>query len=145
MASDHPIRASDRDRDTVVDTLRDAYTAGRLTLEEFNERTAAAYASRTWDDLRELTADLPVQPVLGADIPERDAPRVPALPSAPPLPAPPPHTPPRPAQRGHAGMLIPFVMFWFLVALVTHSPAAVAAPVVIIVVVLLISGIFRRR
>jgi hypothetical protein len=68
MPSDH-IRASDRDRDAVVATLRDAYTDGRLTLDEFQERTAAAYDGRTWGDLRELTTDLPVQPVLGSDLP----------------------------------------------------------------------------
>ena len=68
MPSDH-IRASDHDRDAVVTTLRDAYTEGRLTLEEFQERTATAYDGRTWGDLRELTTDLPVQPVLGADLP----------------------------------------------------------------------------
>src|SRR6185437_12141119 len=68
MPSDH-IRASDHDRDAVVATLRDAYTQGRLTLEEFQERTAAAYDGRTWGDLRELTTDLPVQPVLGSDLP----------------------------------------------------------------------------
>ena len=68
MASNH-IRASDRDRDAVVATLRDAYTDGRLTLEEFQERTAAAYGGRTWGDLRELTTDLPVQPILGTDLP----------------------------------------------------------------------------
>ena len=43
MASDHMMRASDLDRDAVVATLRDAYTAGRLTLEEFDERMTAAY------------------------------------------------------------------------------------------------------
>ena len=69
MASDH-IRASDLDRDAVVGALRDAYTEGRLSLEEFQERSTAAYAGRTWGDLRELTTDLPVQPVLGADLPE---------------------------------------------------------------------------
>jgi hypothetical protein len=53
----------------VVATLRDAYADGRLTLEEFQERTAAAYGGRTWGDLRGLTTDLPVQPVLGADLP----------------------------------------------------------------------------
>jgi hypothetical protein len=68
MASDH-IRASDRDRDAVVGMLRDAFAEGRLTLEEFQERTTAAYAGRTWGDLRELTGDLPVQPFLGADLP----------------------------------------------------------------------------
>ena len=59
MASDHVMRASDLDRDAVVATLRDAYTAGRLTLEEFDERMTAAYASRTWGELRKLTEDLP--------------------------------------------------------------------------------------
>jgi hypothetical protein len=73
MPSDH-IRASDHDRDAVVATLRDAYTEGRLTLEEFQERTAAAYDGRTWGDLRELTTDLPVQPVLGSDLPPEAAP-----------------------------------------------------------------------
>src|SRR5215472_11493468 len=68
MASDH-IRASDHDRDAVVGTLRDAFAEGRLTLDEFQERTTAAYAGRTWGALRELTTDLPVQPFLGADLP----------------------------------------------------------------------------
>src|SRR5690349_24176668 len=70
--TDRPIRASDRERESVVDVLRDAYTDGRLTLEEFEQRTSAAYASKTWSDLRELTGDLPVEPVLGADLPQRD-------------------------------------------------------------------------
>ena len=67
--TDRPIRASDKERESVVDVLRDAYTEGRLTLDEFEDRTSAAYASKTWADLRELTGDLPVEPVLGADLP----------------------------------------------------------------------------
>jgi hypothetical protein len=55
-------RASDSDRDGVVDVLRDGYTAGRLTREEFDERTTAAYSAMTWDALRKLTADLPDLP-----------------------------------------------------------------------------------
>ncbi|HEX4831377.1 MAG TPA: DUF1707 domain-containing protein [Trebonia sp.] len=77
MASDH-IRASDRDRDAVVAVLRDAYSEGRLTLEEFQERTTTAYAGTTWGDLRELTTDLPVQPVLGAELPPEVHPDAPA-------------------------------------------------------------------
>jgi hypothetical protein len=65
---DRPIRASDRERDSVVDVLRDAYTDGRLTLDEFEERMAAAYAAKTWTDLRQLTGDLPAEPLLGADL-----------------------------------------------------------------------------
>ena len=76
--TDRPIRASDKERESVVDVLRDAYTDGRLTLEEFDERTSSAYASKTWADLRELTADLPVEPVLGADLPQRHLAQQPA-------------------------------------------------------------------
>ena len=75
--TDRPIRASDKERESVVDVLRDAYTDGRLTLEEFEERTSTAYASKTWADLRELTADLPVEPVLGADLLQRQCVRCP--------------------------------------------------------------------
>jgi hypothetical protein len=69
MATDDPIRASDVDREATVAVLRDAYTAGRLTLDEFDERMTAAYSSKTWGGLRSLTADLPLQPLLGTDLP----------------------------------------------------------------------------
>ncbi len=68
------IRASDMDREAVVAVLRDAYTAGRLTLDEFDERTSAAYAGKTWGELRVLTADLPEMPEMGADLPGPPAP-----------------------------------------------------------------------
>ncbi len=42
MATDDPIRASDADREVVVATLREAFTAGRLTQDEFGERMVAA-------------------------------------------------------------------------------------------------------
>ena len=38
--TDRPIRASDQERESVVDVLRDAFTDGRLTFDEFEERTA---------------------------------------------------------------------------------------------------------
>lgn len=66
MTDDGSIRASDNDRETVVAALREAYTEGRLTLDEFDERSSAAYASKTWGALRELTTDLPSPPVLAA-------------------------------------------------------------------------------
>ena len=49
--TDRSIRASDKERETVVDVLRDAYTDGRLTLDEFDERTSAAYSAKTWAEL----------------------------------------------------------------------------------------------
>jgi hypothetical protein len=62
--TDGSIRASDNDREGVVAALREAFTEGRLTLDEFDERTSAAYAAKTWGDLRALTDDLPSPPVL---------------------------------------------------------------------------------
>lgn len=63
MAADRPMRASDDDRDRVVEILREQVTQGRLTFEEFEERIGRAYTAKTWDDLRALTNDLPVQMV----------------------------------------------------------------------------------
>jgi hypothetical protein len=65
--TDGSIRASDNDRERVVAALREAFTEGRLTLDEFEERTSVAYAARTWGELRALTDDLPAPPALGTD------------------------------------------------------------------------------
>ena len=54
------IRASDADRERVVEILRQHTAEGRITAEEFDERMEAAYAARTLGALAELTADLPV-------------------------------------------------------------------------------------
>jgi hypothetical protein len=62
MSTDNAIRASDADREHTVGILRDGYACGRLTLAEFDERTTAAFASRTWGDLLALTNDLPAGP-----------------------------------------------------------------------------------
>jgi hypothetical protein len=56
------IRASDTDRQRVVDDLRRHTADGRLTLDEFDTRTDAAYRAVTHADLAALTADLPDQP-----------------------------------------------------------------------------------
>ena len=52
------VRASDADRDRVVEVLCAAAGEGRLTAGEFDERLEAALSSRTLDDLAVLTADL---------------------------------------------------------------------------------------
>ena len=61
-ASSPDLRASDADRDRVIDVLRAATADGRLTADEFNERMAAALASRTFRELAPLTADLATPP-----------------------------------------------------------------------------------
>ena len=56
------IRASDADRERVVEILRIGHVDGRLTLAELEERSATAYAARTREELAPLTADLPAPP-----------------------------------------------------------------------------------
>ena len=52
-------RASDRERDAVVQRVQDAFAEGRLDDAEFDERTRAALTARTHSDLDALLADLP--------------------------------------------------------------------------------------
>ena len=59
MASNTRTRASDADRDRIVAALREHLAAGRLTLEEFDERMDKAYAAKTLGELDNLMADLP--------------------------------------------------------------------------------------
>jgi hypothetical protein len=142
MASDHMMRASDLDRDAVVATLRDAYTAGRLTLEEFDERTTAAYASRTWGELRKLTEDLPAQPILGSDVPGRHLP-------APALPAHPPRAngsvPPPTRRRRRSTAFLPLVALWLLLALATRSTHEIVGPTLVLVMAVVFASLARRR
>jgi hypothetical protein len=53
------VRASDAEREAVVERLRVATVEGRLTLSELTERTEAAYTATTRGDLVSITADLP--------------------------------------------------------------------------------------
>ncbi|MGX2996997.1 DUF1707 SHOCT-like domain-containing protein [Streptomyces sp. JNUCC 64] len=53
------LRASDADRERIVERLRDAVAEGRLDLDEFGERLEATYAARTYGELEPLVRDLP--------------------------------------------------------------------------------------
>ncbi|MFI1290192.1 DUF1707 domain-containing protein [Streptomyces sp. NPDC020792] len=65
MTEDLPeLRASDADRERVVEHLRDALAEGRLDMTEFEERLEAAYQARTYGELAPLTRDLPVPGVV---------------------------------------------------------------------------------
>lgn len=59
------VRASDAEREQVAARLRAAMEEGRLTLDEGEQRLAAAYAVTYRDELPELTADLPAEPAAG--------------------------------------------------------------------------------
>jgi len=60
----HPsMRAASADRERAVDVLKAGFAEGRLTQEEYNDRMGRAYAARTYGELAELTADLPIGPL----------------------------------------------------------------------------------
>ncbi len=52
-------RASDTERERVVEILREAATRGRIAFEELDARSAAAYAAVTRSELAALIGDLP--------------------------------------------------------------------------------------
>jgi len=75
------LRASDADREQLVETLRQHHADGRLTLEELTERTGRAYTARTLGDLDALATDLPpLHPPAGSG----EAATAPAGPAQPP-------------------------------------------------------------
>ena len=59
MVSRDRIRASDADRERVLDTLRTAFVDGRLTQDEFSVHAAGALASRTHGDLAAINISIP--------------------------------------------------------------------------------------
>jgi len=56
------IRASDAEREATVVRLREAMAEGRLTLDDFSQRTDTALSALTRDQLAEVVADLPAHP-----------------------------------------------------------------------------------
>jgi hypothetical protein len=104
MAIDPNLRASDADREAVAQQLRDHYAAGRITLDEFDERTTTTYAAKTFGDLDGLLADLPA-----ADVVPVPAARVPA-----PAPA------ERPARVDRFRSAVAPFSTWIVVALVMN-------------------------
>ena len=56
------LRASDADREQVIDVLKVAFAQGRLTKDDLDLRAAQAFISRTYAELAAVTADTPRQP-----------------------------------------------------------------------------------
>jgi len=50
------------DRERTMDVLKAAFTEGRLTKSEFDERSTRVLSARTYADLNGLVADLPIGP-----------------------------------------------------------------------------------
>src|SRR5215470_19617380 len=52
------IRASDADREQVIDALKEAFVRGRLTKDELSVRAGLALVARTYAELSAITADI---------------------------------------------------------------------------------------
>jgi hypothetical protein len=62
-ARDYPagsLRVSDADRDRALSELSEAFQAGRITADEFGQRSGQALAARTGEELTALLTDLPL-------------------------------------------------------------------------------------
>ena len=62
VAEDPALRASDREREATVTLLREHGGAGRLDVDELEQRIGSAYAARTRGELAALLRDLPGEP-----------------------------------------------------------------------------------
>ena len=57
------LRASDADREQVIDMLKAGFVHGRVTKDEFEARVGQAFASRTYGELAAVTADIPARQI----------------------------------------------------------------------------------
>lgn len=114
---DDTIRASDQDRERLVEVLGEQTSQGRLTLAEFEERTARVYQARTWRELRVLVEDLPVRVTFAGEQPDPGAAPVPST--------------PRPAAR-HATWLVPLLLVLVVAAAVVGAVVLRMPPVAVI-------------
>jgi Domain of unknown function (DUF1707) len=124
--------AGSADRERTVGVLRAAFTEGRLTQDELDDRVAQAYAARTYSDLWALTADLPAGPLPYPNAPYPNAPNsnaLPGLPYPPPgSPAVPPGAEPTTSWHSAAALVITALVIFTLAALVTAIATAHAQP-----------------
>jgi hypothetical protein len=124
--SEREVRVGDAEREAAVSALGDHYAAGRLTKEEYDERSDRAYAARTNADLWPLFADLP--PVRNRQWP----------------------APPEPSRgwdgrrhtRGWWGVpFLPLLVLAIVLAAVTHVPW----PLLLLLGWLCFAGVFRHH
>jgi hypothetical protein len=122
--SSSKLRVSDAERDQAVSELTSAFETGRLTMEEFNERSSQALQAKTRGDLAELFTDLPS-----------------GLPAAPPAPA---EVPALPA-RGFAGPALVGVAALLLVTVISVASSLQEHHTVIFVAPIILWLLFFRR
>jgi hypothetical protein len=100
------LRISDADREAAVNQLSEQYAVGRLTRDEFDERSDAVWSARTRGDLAPVFVDLPV--------------RSPAQPVAEPASL-------RPRSGFPVRVMAPFLFLVIALTVVTHLPFVLLA------------------
>jgi hypothetical protein len=134
------VRASDADRERVVDELKTAFVQGRLTRDELGVRLGQALTSRTYADLTKV-----IVAIRSAPPAPRPRPSLPVLPPRKPIKIRPRRRVPRKAvAAGAAAVLLPgaaaaFLTSWgeffvllvlaFTAMVVTGGPSAPCHPV----------------
>ncbi|MGH3228379.1 MAG: DUF1707 SHOCT-like domain-containing protein [Streptosporangiaceae bacterium] len=128
------LRVSDADRDLAISELGEHFQAGRLTADEFDERSGQALQARTGKELAVLFADLPRGRVAV---------------TSPPPPGPAPAVRTGMAAPVLVGVLASLVVFAYSQHGLGHHPAFAGppnlTPLVPILVVLLVIGCLARR
>jgi hypothetical protein len=74
MAKRGSLRASDEDREHIIERLHKAATEGRIAAEELEHRVSLALKARTYDELDSTVADLPMPRSRGRREPEPRSP-----------------------------------------------------------------------
>jgi hypothetical protein len=75
MSTEHSLRASDDDRDRLVEQLQRHAVAGRLSMDEYAERVDRVLIARTRGELAAVLHDLPVESTVDAAVDHREAAR----------------------------------------------------------------------
>jgi len=114
--------AGSADRERTVGVLRAAFTEGRLTQDELDDRVARTYAARTYGELWALIADLPAGPLpYPAGLPAVPHPHAsPAMPAS---------AEPDTSWHSAAALVITALVIFTLAALVTAIATAHAQPI----------------
>jgi hypothetical protein len=100
------LRISDADREAAMELLGEQYAVGRLSKDEFDERSDAVWSARTRGDLAPVFADLPVR---SPATPDRTALR------------------PRAGRRRFPAPLAPVLVALVALTVVTHLPFVLIA------------------
>jgi hypothetical protein len=147
MTRDFPagnVRVSDAERDRALAELSEHFQAGRITQDEFDERSGLALTAKTGDDLRELFTDLPDGAAVGDGTHGDDTRR----PQAPGSETPSPRPEWRPARGGRRPPIAAVVIICVVASIVISNVASAFSqgahsvnigwivPVVILLVVL---------